>query len=305
MKQHFFILWLLISIISCKNEMSTENNKVVSTANKLVDGMILPSITDCGYQVKSNHGEGWNLIFKDDFDDHYGANWNAWKGGAYNQELQHYQKENIQIEKGLLYIKAKREKVQGQTLPNDKKPKSFDFTSGRLESKKLFGPKDIDGSKTIKLSARLRLVEGEGMWPAWWSYGNPWPTEGEIDILEARGHKPYEFSSCYHYGEKPSMPDTKPELNEFHFKYQEKLTDCFHVYEMEWSENSFKIFFDEELVKTYNSVKYPYVKSFWEKEHMLCLNLAVGGNFFKEGVDVTKIPDEAFYVIDWVKVYSQ
>jgi len=303
MKQYFLIFLLSLVSVSCTNNKATPPTSTKINETSLKD-ITLPLISDCGYQVSDKHAHGWELVFKDDFNDHYNQDWNAWTGGAYNQELQHYQEDNIKIENGLLHILAKREQVKGHTLPNDKKVKTFEFTSGRLESKKLYGPKNVEGSKTIKFSARLRLVEGEGMWPAWWSYGKPWPTVGEIDILEARGHTPRAFSSCFHYGEKPSIPDTEPALNEFHFEYPEKLTDCFHVYEMEWTEDSFKIFFDEELVKIYDSENYPYVRSFWEKEHMLCLNLAVGGNFFKT-VDETKIPDEAFYVVDWVKIYRR
>ena len=289
--------------VSC-GETKSNTTTIPSTKSQVTIESPTINIKDCGYKVSQNHGADWKLIFQDQFEKNYDDLWIAWQGGAYNDELQHYQKENVFIKDGFLVLQAKRESVVGQTLPNDKKQKSFDFTSGRLESKQLFGPKNKDGQRAVKFSARLKLVEGEGMWPAWWSYGNPWPTQGEIDILEARGHTPAEFSSCFHYGKQPSIPDTKPALNEFHFEYPEPLTDCFHVYEMEWTETSFKIFFDEKLVKVYDVAKYPYVEGFWEKEHMLCLNLAVGGNFFKR-VDHSKIPDEAFYVIDWVKVFQK
>lgn len=302
MKSLQFLLLTFI-LFSCSNPQRTRPQTNVDAA---VGAEIkLPEVEDCGYQVSEKFNNDWQLIFEDEFDDAYANGWNAWNSGAYNEELQHYQSENIATKNGFLFLCARRESVQGNELPTNQKPKNFNFTSGRLESKERFGPKNVEGQKTVKFSSRLKLVEGQGMWPAWWSYGHPWPTAGEIDILEARGHTPREFSSCFHYGEKPGITDTKPALNEFHFEYPEKLTECFHVYEMEWSEDSFKIFFDEELVKIYDAKTYPFVKSFWEKEHMLCLNLAVGGNFFKNRVDESEIPNEAFYIVDWVKVYQK
>lgn len=301
------ILFFSILTYACGNgptQTVQEQKSIESTDNINSVKETVPIISDCGYHVTEGHGEGWNLIFEDEFLGDYEDHWIAWESGAYNDELQHYQPSNVIIDKGYLYLKGKREKVKGKTQPRNKKQKKFDFTSGRLESKKLFGTKDIEGQKTMKFSARVRLVEGEGMWPAWWSYGKPWPTVGEIDILEARGNAPYEFSSCYHYGKKRGILDTKAALNVFEYEHTDKLTECFHVYEMEWSKDSINIFFDEKMVKSYDVETYPYVADFREKEHMLCLNLAIGGIFFDQ-VDESKIPDESFYVIDWVKVFQK
>lgn len=303
MKEIFLPIFAIFLALSCGTK-SEKSEQTISKVINEIGSVTLPSVIDCGYQVSPDQVKGWDLIFEDDFKNGYEKNWTAWRGGAYNEELQHYQEENIFVDNGYLFIQGKRETVEGRTRPDDKKIKKFDFTSGRLESKKLYGPKDIDGKRTIKLSARVRLVEGEAMWPAWWSYGDPWPTKGELDILEARGNKPYEFSSCFHYGKKASIPDTDFTLNVFEYKHIEKLTDCFHVYDLEWSEESFKILFDGQLVKLYDTENSLYIRDFWLKQHKLCLNLAIGGIFF-ESYDVTKIPDESYYVIDWVKVYEQ
>lgn len=300
MRFHLFFVILAMVLLACKNETSKPHIKDKTPSNKVG----LPIIQDCGYEVSDTSSTDWQLIFEDQFDDNYQENWTAWNSGAYNEELQYYQEENVFTEHGFLYLYGKRESAKGQSKPKEKKLKQFDFTSGRIESKQLFGPKDVEGKKHMKFSARIRLVEGEGLWPAWWSYGHPWPTEGEIDILEARGNRPYEFSSCLHYGEKEGVTDTKIEDYVFEYKHADKLTDCFHVYDMEWSEDSIKILFDEKLVKEYDVENHPFVKDFWLKENMLCLNLAIGGIFFKS-VDVAKIPTESFYVVDWVRVFEK
>jgi len=309
MRLIFLALLICMTSFACHNQSEKSINRASSILdNGIVNqsNPILPKVSNCGYQLeKETQAQGWSMIFEDDFDTDFSKQWNAWNSGAYNDELQYYQEQNVKVENGFLHLIAKRESAKGQSKPNDKKIKKFDFTSGRIESKQLFGPKNIEGQETIKFSARLKTVDGEGMWPAWWSYGHPWPTRGEIDILEARGNRPHEFSSCLHYGEVDGIPDTKVKNNVFDFLHEENLTDCFHVYDMEWSQNSIKIYFDEELVKTYNKENFKYINDFWEQEHLLCLNLAVGGNFFKKKVDEEKIPDEAFYVVDWVRVFSR
>ena len=168
MNKFFYILIVLGLAYSCNNgpsQSSSNQNPTIHVDNIPLGRAQLPSISDCGYEVKKDYGEGWSLVFKENFDAGYDDQWIAWESGAYNQELQHYQPSNVIVDNGFLYLKGKREKVSGKTQPNNQKVKKFNFTSGRVESKKLFGPKNIEGQKKMKFSARLRLVEGEGLCP--------------------------------------------------------------------------------------------------------------------------------------------
>ena len=262
----------------------------------------LPEVTDCGYQASSDDVAGWNLDFEELFDDNWSDSWTAWQSGAFNNELQHYQSKNLHLSDGYLFIQSKKEQVTGRKDPFDSTQKSFSYTSGRIESKREFGPSVA--KREVRFAARLRLVEGDGLWPAWWSYNDPWPTKGEIDILEARGNTPYEFQSNFHYGRNVNQIETDPVFNDFVYEHDEKLSTCFHVYELVWRQDAFEILFDGEIVKTYDGLTYTYVKDFFNKSHRLTLNLAVGGFFFTD-LDVSKIPDEAFLVVDWVRVYSK
>lgn len=45
------------------------------------------------------------------------------------------------------------------------------------------------------LEARIWTPAGTGMWPAFWTDGQSWPTDGEIDVLEGNGTN----KSGYHY----------------------------------------------------------------------------------------------------------
>jgi beta-glucanase (GH16 family) len=84
-------------------------------------------------------------------------------------------------------INARSENVTGPTTPFDVTPKTFNYTSGRIESKANFSASSF--SPVVRMMTRIKLPAGYGMWPAFWSYGDPWPTQGEIDILEARGQR--------------------------------------------------------------------------------------------------------------------
>ena len=59
----------------------------------------------------------------------------------------------------------------------------FDFISGRIDTrtKVEFAPGTI--------SARIKLAEGQGIWPALWALGTSggWPGAGEIDVMENVG----------------------------------------------------------------------------------------------------------------------
>lgn len=300
MKYTFFIL--LITLLSCSpKKEEVEIRK--SNHEDVTQTIRLPDVDHCGYEVDSSDYDNWNLVFEDNFDDDL-SNWDTWESGAFNEEIQYYQSENLTTKNGLLYITAKREKTSGATDPFNNDRKNFDFTSGRIESKKHFGPDITEGNQEVRFSARLRLVEGEGLWPAWWSYNDPWPTKGEIDILEARGTTPYEFQSCFHYGAEVNTLETDAKFNEGHYKFEEKLTECFHVYDLIWSQSQFQIIFDGEVVKTYDVDTYEYVDEFFNMKHKLVLNLAVGGWFF-ENYDVDKIADQSHLVVDYVRVYQR
>ena len=137
-----------------------------------------------------------------------------------------------------------------------------------------------------------------------WSSNDAWPTLGETDVLEARGNTPFDFQTNFHFGNNVNQVETDPVFNEFVYTHSDKLSECFHVYEIEWSQNSFVIKFDNEVVKTYEQSEFEFVDDFFNKKHRLVLNLAVGGFFFSE-LDESKIPSDSYMVVDWVRVYEK
>ena len=146
------------------------------------------------------------------------------------------------------------------------------------------------------------MPSGHGMWPAFWTYGDQWPTRGEIDILEAWGGKPNEYISNLFFGTTQGV-NINTGTDVLH-EMDMDLTSEFHIYEMVWKENTVDIFFDGELIHTYTANDSNNIKHFFGKKHKVVLNTAVGGTFFKDR-DSQNYVDSSMMEIDWVKVYKR
>ena len=260
---------------------------------------------------------GWKKTFEDNFDvspnSGFSDKWNVWVGGAFNNELQMFTAspnnlfvtlDPVNPANSILQIKAIKEAITGPKYRQDinATPTNFDFTSARIESKTMFAPNRTNTQ--VRMISRIKLPTGYGMWPAFWSYGDNWPTNGEIDVLEARGNEPYQFQTNYFYGRKADQNLVQNEAT--YLTTATSLTDCWHVYEVIWTKNDLTFLLDGEVVDVKSG---SYVPNLFGKLERLTLNQAVGGNFFyKDGTTPTadQIPineGEGVMLIDWVKVF--
>jgi beta-glucanase (GH16 family) len=135
------------------------------------------------------------------------------------------------------------------------------------------------------------------MWPAFWSYGPAWPTNGEIDMLEARGQEDFKYQTNYFYGRVANRNLVRNAVG--YVTTDVSLQSCYHVYEVTWSQSELKFYFDGVLVKTNTG---GYVPDLFGKTEWITLNVAVGGNFFSN-FDPSLIQTGTMY-IDWVKVFT-
>ena len=292
----YFIL-LTITITSCKKNVSTSNVADEGIATAKPQPPPPPPVHGvCDYDINEAViiGAGWTKSFEDLFSTNLN-NWNIWYGGAFNNELQLYQAPNLSVTNGNLVITARQETVSGPTTPFDPTPKTFNYTSGRIESQTNFSASA--SSPSVRMMARIKLPAGYGMWPAFWSYGDPWPTQGEIDILEARGQEDFKYQTNYFYGRTANRNLVRNA--EGFVTTDVSLQSCYHVYEMIWSQNDLKFYFDGVLVKTNSG---SYVPSLFGKTERITLNLAVGGLFFSN-FNPALIQTGTMYV-DWVKVFT-
>lgn len=290
----------LFLIAGCTSEITVEpkatNYSKISEPVESITATSIPATGVCNFTLNESAltSAGWTKVFEDEFTTDL-SKWNIWYGGAYNYELQLYQANNLQLLNGELLINAKKETVVGPTRPDNQTPSSFSYTSGRIESKTLFS-----ASRTVpkvRIMARIKLPAGYGMWPAFWSYGDPWPTQGEIDILEARGQEPFNYATNYFYGRtagKNLVSGAEASITS-----DVDLTTCYHVYEMIWGKNDLTFLFDGQIV---NIKSGGYIPNIFGKNEKITLNLAVGGLFFPN-LDPALIQTGTMRV-DWVKVFT-
>lgn len=239
-------------------------------------------------------GPGWTRVFDEGFSGDL-SKWTIWNGGAFNEELQLYQSSNLQTANGLLSIAARKETATGPTTPFDATPRTFSWTSGRIETKQHFSA--ANATPKVRLSARLKLPSGYGMWPAFWSYGDAWPTQGEIDVVEGRGQEPFQYQTAFWFGRRPGKNLVANSATTIVSNLS--LVDCWHVYEVIWAKNSLTFLYDGQVVDTKSG---GYIPSMFGKKERITLNLAVGGLFFGS-YDPAAIQPGTFQ-IDWVKVFT-
>ena len=230
-----------LCMISCKKEAAS------SLTPDSFSAATVSATAICDYELNETSltSAGWTKIFNEDFSTDY-SNWNIWTGGAFNNELQYYQAGNLSLSNGALNITARKETVTGATTPYDATPKTFTYTSARLESKVLYSASSTNPK--IRMVARIKLPAGYGMWPAFWSYGDPWPTQGEIDILEARGQEPNSYSTNYFFGRRANVNLVRNATTTINANMS--LQTCWHVYELIWSQNSLVFMLDGQVVET-------------------------------------------------------
>lgn len=157
---------------------------------------------------------------------------------GYNNEKQAYtsQNKNVRIEPGVgLVIEAHR---ADYTYPDDPDKQSFDYTSGRIDTRGAFT------FEYGKVEARMKLPEGAGTWPAFWLLSDneihtnalaapsddprAYMQNGEVDVMEHYGHSPGIVEGTVHtYAQSSANEITIPDASK-----------AFHTYGIEISRDS-------------------------------------------------------------------
>lgn len=296
-----FLLLFLFPFIACNKGLLSDENIGVNISARAVAPIEAASTTVtttaiCNYVFDETilTNTGWAKTFEDNFDTDL-SKWNIWTGGAFNNELQHYQAANLQVANGILAITAKKETVTGTTTPYNATPKTFQYTSGRIECRTNVSASTA--TPKVRMVASIKLAPGYGMWPAFWSYGDRWPTQGEIDFVEARGQEPTKYQTNYFYGRTANRNLVRNA--EGFIITDADLTACYHVYEMQWEQNTLTSFLDGKQVEVKSG---GYIPNLFGKTEHITLNLAVGGLFFTN-LDPAQIAPGSMY-IDYVKVFT-
>jgi len=285
-------------IFSC----SSDDNAPPESKFNTKEETILPTVSSTGFDYSTDDLEGWELLWEDNFNAGL-SDWNVWKGGAFNGELQFYQPDNLYIDKGYLFIEQLRESITGVASPTTTVTKSFNFTSGRIETIELYNP-SLQG--TLRIAARIKLPAGEGLAPAFWNDGDPWPTQGQIDIMKFSGSKTNQYVNNFFYGTQPDTPLNDAAITGYTSEAGVDLTSEFHIFDAVWSQNSIIFSMDGVETRTLSSAEFPDVAALFNKNQQVVLNMAVGGAIFEgEDLNLANIPDKSYFIVDWVKIYKQ
>jgi beta-glucanase (GH16 family) len=221
---------------------------------------------------------GASLYWSDEFNVDGAPDPNKWgydlgAGGWGNSELEYYtnRSTNVIVSNGTLKITAIKENYSGSAytsariLTKDK----FVFTYGRVEM-------------------RAKLPAGVGTWPALWMLGSnaataPWPSCGEIDIMEQRGSELNKIYGTLHYpGHSGANGNGNTE---------------FHIYKLDWTPTAINIYVDDKLFQSVaNSSSIPFNHDFF-----LIFNLAMGGSFAGA---VDPAFTNATMEVDYIRIYK-
>jgi len=255
---------------------------------------LLPVLAACDSATEAS-GD-WQLVWQDEFEGPAGqlpdaTNWRFDVGTDWGNSQLEYdtdRPENVSLDgNGNLAITARLENYMGQS-----------YTSGRITTM------DLAEYQYGRFEARIRLPEGQGIWPAFWMLGEDfdtvgWPQCGEIDIMEYRGQETSIVHGSLHGpGYSGGSPITGSVDN------GTGLNTGFHVFAVEWSEDEITWLLDGEAFQTATPNDLPGGSS-WVFDHpfFILLNVAVGGSFVGSPNSSTFFPQTM--LVDYVRVYQR
>lgn len=284
----------------------TDFNRVVIQVNgENNNDLVLAYLDNINhYNTESNDPVFDYLVWSDDFDGNGAINSLNWHhqtqlpagGSWYNGEIQHYTNrvDNSFVENGFLKIVAKKETYtdQGHTK---------EYTSARLNSKFTF--------TYGRVEVRAKLPTGVGTWPAIWMLGKninedggywdnqgfgttPWPSCGEIDIMEHWGHNQNFVQSATH------TPSSSGATVNHGGQTISTASSDFHIYELEWSSEKLVFSVDGITHFTYNPTDKNADTWPFDAEQYILLNSAIlpsiASNFTESAME-----------IDYVRIYQE
>ena len=190
---------------------------------------------------------------------------------------------------------------------------SAKYEAGMIRSKKVFKP---DETKSLYITARVRLPSVKGTWPAFWlnsdrdDKGNVvWPPE--IDIFEAPLNGVEDRDTMLKVG-AVTRDKAKRRMSYMHGSFNERwrnyhapksIRDTWIETAVEWTNENVCYYLDGTKLMC-EDYRWVHEDGRAAPPAHILLNIAVGGQWAgRYGVDDTKFP--ARFAIDYVRVYER
>lgn len=281
--------------------------------------------------VTENESSNSKVIWYDEFsgNDLDQTTWRYELGSLRGNEQQHYvsSKENVFLRDDNLVLKI------------TDRPKEYQYDNprwiGRNPRKIIYNSGDICtmGKKEFlygRIEMKAKLPKGKGAFPAFWTLGNvyPWPSNGELDILEMIGAPTDERLKS---GEKPATKTGDQQSNKIlygtpHFYYANTndpdkdgsyapyvlggnislandLNDDYHIFGINWTPERVEWYIDGVIYNTmylFGDQRLEAAAKCINSPQHLKINLAAGGNWAGDaGTHLGE--DNTEFVIDWVR----
>lgn len=290
----------LVALGSCSKSGGSGNNN--NNNKPPINVMKINPVTTaatCDFEVSdtalTNHG--WTKAFDDEFTGDL-SNWSVQVGGT-RGTLQCNEAANAQIVNGVLQIVTKKETVTGPKTVNNDTTATFDFTSGMITTKQTFSANTT--TPKVRIVARVKVARGFGLTSLLWTYGTgAWPTTGEIDCFEVQGNTTKTYATDYKFGTTPGTSLTSGTL--LYNPTTADLSDCYHIYTMEWTQNSLNSYLDGQLVETKTTGG--YIGNLFGTSQNVSLTVPIGGWFYDSTLKSSDIQAGGIMYVDYVKIFT-
>ena len=248
------------------------------------------------FDIVSAGAEEWTTTWSDEFD---GSSidrtvWNVRDGvvsGGENAYAFRDSEENVYVENGNLVIHTFEGEYRGRpaTSGHVSTEDNMQFGYGRYEF-------------------RVKMPEGQGVFPALWMMGNDdlWPRDGEIDVLEMvgtgeadgwRGEK--KPIATFHYtGDAGEHVEAGGYTDEGWIITNERISLDYHIYAIEWEKDQLRWYFDDILYLTVNTDTDALKNALQENPMYLRMNVALHG---PGNYQLPENMTESFMYVDYVR----
>ena len=255
-----------------------------------------------------SNSQNWTLVWEDDFGGNVldntkwahelgtGTQYGLFRWG--NGELQYYQSQNTTLNNGIATITVKEEPAG---LVDNWGNTSY-YSSSKITTKGIFD------FRYGKVESRIKTIDGEGFWPAFWMLptGGSWPCDGEIDIMEQWGNNylTNNTTGAAHLGDCPHSQSTHFYQSFSNYISSGSFADDFHIYSIIWKTDTISWYVDDIELFSVTPESYTSIpsQSFWpfnSNQWYLMINLGITSSGPNSN---TVFPNQI--EVDYVRVYQ-